>query len=139
LLDKEVISIHDHFFIKDDTPYLAVVACYRAASLPPAATSEKPARTRDESWRDLLTEADWPLFNTLRGWRSEQAKKEGIPPYVISNNRQLAEVVKARPETLAGLGQIDGIGEAKLKKYGKELLALLVGDAGAEADGDAKA
>jgi ATP-dependent DNA helicase RecQ len=75
-----------------------------------------------------LTETDWPLFNTLRNWRSERAKQEGIPPYVICNNRHLAEIVKARPQTLAALGQIEGVGEAKIKKYGKELLAFIVGE-----------
>jgi len=109
-----VCSINDHFFVKDDVPYLALVVCYRAVPVAPAAKTEKPARTRDESWRDLLTESDWPLFKTLRGWRSEQSKKDGVPPYVICNNHQLAEVVKARPATLAALGQIDGFGEAKL-------------------------
>ncbi len=58
LADKEVYSIHDHFFVKDDVPYLALVVCYRAAAVPPAEQTAKPARKRDESWRDLLTEAD---------------------------------------------------------------------------------
>ncbi len=142
MADKEIYSIHDHFFVKDDVPYLALVVCYRAAAVPPAARTvqpAKPARKRDESWRDLLTDADWHLFNTLRGWRSERAKKEGIPPYVICNNRQLAELVKARPATLAGLGEIEGIGEVELKKYGKEILVLLAGrDGGGVADADAE-
>ena len=43
---------------------------------------------RDESWRESLAKEDWPLFNTLRDWRAECAKAEGIPPYVICNNRQ---------------------------------------------------
>lgn len=52
-----------------------------------------------------------------------------MPPYVICNNRQLAEIVKARPLTLAALGRIEGFGEAKLKKYGPDLLALIAGAA----------
>lgn len=137
LADKEVLSIKDHFFVKDDVPYLALVVCYRAPAAPPAASTPKAGQKRDESWRDLLSEVDWPLFNALRGWRGDRAKKEGIPPYVICNNRQLAELVKARPTTLAGLGEVEGIGEAKLKKYGKEILALLAGsDSGKKGEGD---
>jgi superfamily II DNA helicase RecQ len=128
LADKDVLSIRDHFFVKDDTPYLTLVIRYRAAALPASAETAKPEQKRDDSWREALTEADWPLFNTMRSWRSERAKQEGIPPYVICNNRHLAEIVKARPRTLAALGQIEGIGEAKLKKYGKELLALIIGE-----------
>lgn len=124
--DKDVLSIRDHFFTKDDVPYLTLVVRYRPATLPIPADIGKSEKRRDDSWRELLTEADWPLFNTLRDWRGDRAKKEGIPPYVICNNRQLAELVKARPHTLAALSRIEGFGEAKLKKYGKDLLAFLV-------------
>lgn len=130
LTDKDVLSIRDHFFVRDDIPYLTLVICYRT-SIPAAATAQAatPGQPRDESWRDQLTEADWPLFKTLRTWRGERAKQQGVPPYVICNNRQLVEVVKARPQTLAALGSIEGFGEAKLSKYGKDLLSLIAGDA----------
>ncbi|MCB1806412.1 MAG: HRDC domain-containing protein [Candidatus Competibacteraceae bacterium] len=128
LADKDVASIHDHFFLYDDIPYLTLVVCYRASALPaPPPQQAKPEQKRDESWRETLSEADWPLFNTLRTWRSDQAKQEGIPPYVIANNRQLAQIVSARPQTLAALGQLEGFGEAKLKKYGKDLLGFIAG------------
>ena len=34
LADKEVCSIHDHFFVKDDTPDLTLVICYRPRPVP---------------------------------------------------------------------------------------------------------
>jgi superfamily II DNA helicase RecQ len=129
LADKEVLSISDHFFVRQDVPYLTLVVRYRAAAMPARADTARPGPQRDESWRASLSEADWPLFNTLRGWRGERAKQEGIPPYVICNNRQLAEVVSARPATLAALGRIEGFGNAKLKKYGQDLLSLIAGEA----------
>ena len=125
LADKEVLSIRDHFFVIGDVPYLTLVVCYRAASPPAPAVSGKARPQRDESWQKKLTEADWPLFKTLRVWRSDRCKLEGIPPYIICTNRQLADVVKARPQPLAALGEINGFGEAKLQKYGKDLLALV--------------
>ncbi len=127
IADKEVASIRDHFFLKDDTPYLTLVVCYRPAGLAAAPQAPAPAgaRQRDESWRTTVNQADWPLFNTLRDWRGERARADGIPSYVICNNRQLAEVVNKRPATLAELGHLDGFGDAKLKKYGAELLALI--------------
>jgi len=139
LADKEVCSIRDHFFLKDDTPYLTLVVCYRPRALPPPpAHGQSEGRQRDESWREHLAKEDWPLFNTLRDWRAERAKAAGVPPYVICNNRQLVEVVKVRPDTLAALGAIEGFGAAKVKKYGAELLALIAGAAQAprgEAEG----
>jgi hypothetical protein len=125
--DKEVLSIHDHFFIRDDVPYLVLVVQYRAAAIAARPETARAGPQRDESWREMLSEADLPLFNTLRAWRGERAKQEGIPPYVICNNRQLAELINARPSTVAALGRLEGFGEAKLKKYGKDLLALIAG------------
>jgi ATP-dependent DNA helicase RecQ len=136
LADKVVETVTDHFFIHAGRPYLTLVVRYRLAA--PAAsiqTASKPSGTaaRDAAWRDLLRQEDWPLFNRLREWRGERAKAEGIPPYVICNNRQLAEVVQRRPTTLSALAAVDGFGKAKLKKYGEQLLAL-INHAGAEAD-----
>lgn len=135
LADKEVLSIRDHFFIQHDVPYLTLVVRYRAAPVSAPVQNPQTLAKRDESWRESLSEADWRLFNALRSWRGERAKQEGIPPYVICNNRQLAAVVRARPSTLAALGQLEGFGEAKLKKYGKDLLALTSGQPG-DSDGE---
>lgn len=127
IADKEVASIGDHFFVKDDAPFLVLVVRYRIGG--PVAAPQVPApagqRQRDESWRTTLDPADWPLFNTLRDWRGERARVEGIPSYVVCNNRQLADVVNKRPVSLTDLGHIDGFGDAKLKKYGAEILAIL--------------
>ncbi len=126
IADKDVSLIRDHFFMHDASPYLTLVVSYRGLA-PVAAPASAPAgpRQRDESWRDNLSKADWPLFNTLRDWRGEQARAAGIPSYVICNNRELADVISKRPATLAELGQIDGFGDVKLKKYGAAILAFI--------------
>jgi ATP-dependent DNA helicase RecQ len=126
--DKEVHALRDHFFVRNDMPYLAVMVSYSLTPLsqpvPGAATGKPQSGKGDESWRHLISEAEVPLFNTLRDWRSARCKRDGVPPYVICNNRQLAAIVKARPQSLAALGQIEGFGEAKLRSYGAEILAL---------------
>jgi superfamily II DNA helicase RecQ len=140
LADKVAEGISDHFFLHDGRPYLTLVVRYRrvapAASAQTSAKSSGSAAARDAAWRDLLSQEDWPLFNRLREWRGERAKAEGIPPYVICNNRQLAEIVQRKPGNLSALAETDGFGEAKLKKYGRELLAIIQG-AGAEEGDDA--
>jgi superfamily II DNA helicase RecQ len=72
-----------------------------------------------------------PLFDTLRTWRSERAKQDGVPPYIICTNQQLAQMVATRPDTLAGLGKIHGFGPTKSEKYGQEILTLLQPEEGA--------
>ncbi len=59
-----------------------------------------------------------PLFNALRDWRAERSKRDGVPPYLICTNKQLVAMIKARPRSLGKLGEIEGIGKAKLEKYG---------------------
>ena len=44
---------------------------------------------------------------------------------MICTNRQLAEMVSSRPESMSRLGAIEGIGKAKLENYGQDLLAIL--------------
>lgn len=126
LKDKDVVALREHFFVKEEIPYFAVFVTYRlslpaALPAPPQDVQERKAA----AWRELVTEEEVPLFNTLRDWRAERSKKEGLPPYVICTNRQLAAMVKARPRSVAALAEIDGFGKAKLEKYGRALLQLL--------------
>jgi ATP-dependent DNA helicase RecQ len=64
------------------------------------------------------------LFEALRAWRLEQARAQGVPAYVILHDRTLAAIAQARPGSIAALARIDGIGTAKLERYGEALLAL---------------
>jgi ATP-dependent DNA helicase RecQ len=66
------------------------------------------------------------LFEALRAWRRETASAAGVPPYVIFHDATLAAIVEAKPADLAGLGRVSGIGEAKLKRHGADLLAVLL-------------
>jgi superfamily II DNA helicase RecQ len=125
LKDKEVISVTDFHFIKNDVPYLTFVLRYfphRAEIESKNMSKEK--RDQDEDWKKLLTEADMGLFNILRDWRSQRCKKEGVPPYILFTNHQLAMIVKKRPQSLSELTQIDGIGKGKAEKYGEEVLSI---------------
>ena len=133
--DKEVLSIRDHFFTKDDMPYLVVLVTYQLAVLPtdvPAVESTSAASPRNEKWREILAEGDWPLFNTLREWRNRLAHEEGVPPYVIATNRQLAHIAHQRPPTLEQLGHIEGVGRAKLERYGAAMIEIVQLPADAE-------
>ena len=127
--DKEVHSIHDHAFVHQGVPHLTLVVFYHHVagenSVPNGKNRAGNAEPRNDSWRKILSPATMPLFNTLREWRAGKAKAEGVPPYFIVTNQQLAEIVRDRPESAAGLGRIEGIGKGKLDRYGKEILDLL--------------
>jgi ATP-dependent DNA helicase RecQ len=65
------------------------------------------------------------LLGILRAWRSEVARKRGVPAYVVLHDSTIDGIATARPATLAQLRGIPGIGDKKLEHYGDELLALV--------------
>ena len=123
LKNREAVAVREHFFVRDHVPYLAVLVTYGID--PPTPQAADGARAWESGWRSQVSAADLPLFNALREWRAERASREGIAPYLICTNKQLAAIVSARPQSLTRLGAIDGIGKAKLEKYGQDLLAML--------------
>ena len=69
--------------------------------------------------------ADPALHAALKAWRSETARKRGVPAYVVLHDSTLDGIAAVRPATLAELRGIAGIGDKKLEHYGEELLALV--------------
>jgi ATP-dependent DNA helicase RecQ len=72
-----------------------------------------------------LSEADSAMFATLKRWRLEQARQQGVPPYVVFHDRTLIEIACRRPTSLDDLAAVGGVGRAKLERYGPGLLELL--------------
>jgi ATP-dependent DNA helicase RecQ len=72
-----------------------------------------------------LSDAAAGVFERLRAWRAATAKEQGLPAYVIFHDATLREIAGRQPTTLAELGAISGIGEAKLARYGEQVLATL--------------
>jgi ATP-dependent DNA helicase RecQ len=73
----------------------------------------------------LISEADEVLFQALREWRREQARSQGVPPYVVFHDRTLLEIAAARPASLDDLAGIGGVGRAKLERYGEAVLGVV--------------
>ena len=65
------------------------------------------------------------LHTALRSWRSEIARKRGVPAYVVLHDSTIDGIASVRPTTLAQLRNISGIGDKKLEHYGDELIALV--------------
>lgn len=71
--------------------------------------------------------ADDPLWHALKAKRTELAKEQGVPPYLIFHDSTLLEILNHRPESLIEMGKISGIGQAKLTRYGDAFLEVLEG------------
>jgi ATP-dependent DNA helicase RecQ len=68
---------------------------------------------------------DDPLWHALKAKRTELAKDQGVPPYVIFHDSTLLEILTQKPGSLTEMGNISGIGQAKLARYGDEFLKVL--------------
>jgi ATP-dependent DNA helicase RecQ len=66
-----------------------------------------------------------PIFDALREARRQLAAQAGVPPYVIFHDSTLREMVARKPRSLAELGEVQGVGAAKLERYGEAMLAVL--------------
>ena len=71
------------------------------------------------------SDSDDPVFEALRDWRTGKAREEAMPPYVIAHDATLLAIAEVRPQTMAGLRRVKGMGPAKLEKYGDEIIAVI--------------
>ncbi len=65
------------------------------------------------------------LFDALKAWRTTRSKADGMPAYVVAKDATLEAIAQLGPTSLADLLTVDGIGPAKLERYGDEILAVV--------------
>jgi ATP-dependent DNA helicase RecQ len=85
----------------------------------------KSATVRRKASADGLSGADATLLERLRTWRSEQARSQSVPAYVIFHDATLSAIAAAHPRDIDDLSTIHGIGAKKLERYGEALMTLL--------------
>lgn len=76
-------------------------------------------------YKTVLSPADFDLFSALRAWRKKAAEQEGVPLYALFSNQQLAAFAEQRCNSLAALHKVEGVGDARVQRYGAALLAEL--------------
>ena len=77
-----------------------------------------------------VSPADEILFNRLSALRRQVAAECKHPPYVIFHDKTLREMVNKMPHNLEELGNITGVGQAKLQKYGDRFLDIIMKHSG---------
>ena len=65
------------------------------------------------------------LFQKLKNWRNDMARKEGLPVYRVFQNKTLEDIAEIMPVNKKELLEIKGIKERKFEKYGKDVLDLI--------------
>ncbi len=101
--DKKVLLRHDPAPARGRAPRTARPAAAAAADLPAEAAGR---------------------FERLRAWRAATAREQGVPAYAIFHDATLRQIAAQPPSSLAELGRVGGVGEAKLAKYGEQIVEL---------------
>ncbi len=85
----------------------------------------KPTRERSAAVPSPLPGEGGDMFDALRQWRTSEAKRQSVPPYVIFHDSVLREIAASRPSSDAALGEIRGVGASKLDRYGAAVLSIV--------------
>ena len=85
----------------------------------------RTSRSTSTTSRGKSSSGSSGLFEHLRQHRKRLAEKAGLRPYLIFPDTVLIDLANLRPTTLGEFGNVKGVGEAKLKKYGLSFLQAI--------------
>jgi superfamily II DNA helicase RecQ len=120
-----VVHLHREFVAQGDNSFWSLAVEYLTDVNKPGSEKGSVARRSKIDYREKLTPEAFAVFVKLREWRKQQAAGEAVPVYTIFTNEQLAAIAEKNISTKAGLEQIDGIGEARIKKYGGAVIRIM--------------
>jgi ATP-dependent DNA helicase RecQ len=89
----------------------------------PEETAEQA--TEQAAPREITAEQAGHLFERLAALRKKISSEVKLPPYIIFHDSTLKEMCRRLPADLETLGQISGVGESKLTKYGARFLEAI--------------
>jgi ATP-dependent DNA helicase RecQ len=93
----------------------------RAPARPGASSAAAPAAG--------LTGVGLALFDRLKAWRKRRAEADEAPAYVVAHDATLRAIAETRPATPEALAAVNGMGPAKIQRFGDEILAVVREDA----------
>lgn len=139
-VEGEVVSVVEHFYLWRERPTVLLVVQVRAGERRDGGRhgdrgrgghgrggegQGAEGRLRDDGPRAQLTAEEQVRYDRLRAWRKSRSTADGVPPYVVLNNQQMAVIARRVPVTLAQLQAVEGFGEAKAARYGEDVLAVI--------------
>lgn len=140
LADKEVSTVYSNPLQKGDELYWAILVKYSEKSNGSGANAKPCDQTPAQGASPVnkveahsapsplpeLTPGQLKLYEAMRKWRFDLAKKSGIPAYQICTNKELALIIKTNPLDTASLSAISGIKKTIVNQYGLEIIRALV-------------
>lgn len=78
--------------------------------------------------KDIMHEEpieETPLYKELRKYRLDKSREENVKPYFLYSNLQLKALVKAKPKSVEELRKVNGFGNVKCERYGKDIVEIV--------------
>ena len=92
---------------------------------PVSGSQQAATRLRTRTASPLDGAEDPALVQRLRDWRRERARADDVPAFVVFSDRTLAALAAQRPSTPRALLAVSGVGPAKVKRYGEDLIRVI--------------
>jgi superfamily II DNA helicase RecQ len=129
LLSSTRVLTVDRQFVADGASSFWSV-CVVSQTGPVGGRKGASAKKGGVDYREVLNAEDFAVYAKLRDLRKQLAERDGVPPYAVFTNDQLAAIVQGRLDSLTALRTVDGVGDARVEKYGTSVVTLLSGLAG---------
>lgn len=127
LASAGVLSVTKEFVADGGNSFWTVLVEARAAEAAPEA-----GRGPRIDYALKLTPEQFKVFRALRDYRKKVAEAEGVPAFSILTNEQLSQIVERQVLSLAALGEVPGVGPARVERYGGAILEILRALAGTQ-------
>ena len=89
-----------------------------------AIETEKTGKKKIEIKDDTMDKS--PLYAALSAWRLQKAQDADVPAFTIAHNKTLKAIAQAKPVTLLALREIPGMGAKSVKRFGDEILEIVL-------------
>lgn len=123
LLDRYMYNIAE-FLVKNDKPTkIDYISKYSLTDEDFNTKNVKENKPNEVS--ELFSADNSILYNSLKKYRLEVSKIDGVKPYFVFTNAQLDSLIEAKPKTKSELFKISGFGEKKIEKYGDAIVDII--------------
>lgn len=121
-------------FVHDKEHYWSILLRYSEKNLmvnepsPEKYQSSNKLQTpkKYETPQDVFLNADEiKILESLKIWRTERAKGDNLPVYMIATNSELFSIAKFKPARKEELIELKGFGEKKIEKFGEDIINIL--------------
>jgi ATP-dependent DNA helicase RecQ len=103
------------FLYEDDAQVIQKTAASPGATMN-SATMDSGTPLNGEQVRSIVA---------LKKWRAEAAAQEGVPLYMVAQNKWLEDIVRMPARTMDDLTKVKGLGEWRVQKYGPKMVEIL--------------